>query len=298
MKRTTVALLGLAVLVLTLAAAASAKTSVVGGSVTITGSGTQWSLTFDNAATSTGSVKCWRYTFPPGIQATAIGTPPTGWTVGGSKPPPAPILAGRSATGIPPGGRASFPIVTDKPFDRSGSAGTAAISEDCVTDVFAPPRFGSQPPPPPPLATCRCKKLTIREIDPRMRSGSIKMEIEWTLRCQRKSGASCEAMFQIVAPKKKFPLVIKKTENTCKGACKAKNNGQTIVSIPYSDGSPRPRFAGETIRLTLKKYCRQGNAYRPAGAQTATIAVGEDGRLDRVQSDLDADGRPDGDEKR
>lgn len=113
---------------------AFAKQQTVSGKVTITGSGTNWTLTFENAASSTGSIKCWRYTFPPGVMATGIGNPPAGWTVGGNKPAPAPILGGKSNAGIPPGVKASFPIMTDKPFDTNGPPGIAAISEDCISD--------------------------------------------------------------------------------------------------------------------------------------------------------------------
>jgi hypothetical protein len=283
--------LGMALAMTVLVSAVGASVQTVSGKLTITGSGTRWVLTLDNGAGSTGAIKCWRYTFPPGVQATAIGSPPAGWTLGGNRPPPAPILGGRSTTGLAPGARAAFPIVTDRAFDTSGPAGTAAISEDCVADQSAPVAFGSAP---APLRKCLCRSLDVDELDASLRATKMKLEIEWTLRCRKGSG-SCEGLLQIVPPKKKFAFQLTRKTDVCRGPCGRKTNGQTLATIPYPKGAP-DRFAGETFRFTFRKFCRVGNAYRPAGAQTATVVVNEKGRVDRVASDLDANGVPDGDE--
>jgi hypothetical protein len=294
------AMLALAVVVLALASAASATQETVSGKLTISGSGTRWALAFDNAGTSTGSIKCWRYTFPPGVQATAIGTPPTGWQVGGNKPPPAPILGGRSDTGIPPGGRAAFPIVTDKPFDTSGPAGSAAISENCVNDVFAPASFGSQPPPPPPK-TCKCRSLDVTEVSMERLDSGLRLYIRWKLRCSRKTGARCEGRIEVLPPGKKFAVTMVPDDGAvaCKGRCRTRSTvGRKTVDADFKRSVEPTFWKGQTFHFRLKTFCKRGSELVANGTQSATIAFGEDGKLDKIQSDLNANGIPDGDEKK
>src|SRR3990167_7451539 len=120
-----------ALLVLVLGAAASATQQVGSGTATITGSGTNWSLTIAN--TGTEAIKCWRYTFPPGIQATGIKTP-----------------------GAFDAGRRLASVAADPP-------GTTAGSTDCVSDFTMPTDYGSTPPPPKPKPKCKCKSLKITD---------------------------------------------------------------------------------------------------------------------------------------
>jgi len=141
--------------------------------------------------TGTDSIKCWRYTFPPGILATGIRTPPAGWQVGGNRPPPAPILGGRSATGIPPGGKAAFGFTTDRPFDTGRVArlaadppGIANGSTDCVADFNMPVSYGSTPRKPKPK--CRCKFLNLTNVRP---EGLFAFSVFWTMGCIRVAGA-------------------------------------------------------------------------------------------------------------
>jgi len=292
-----------ALLVLVLVAAASATQQVGSGTATITGSGTNWSLTIAN--TGTEAIKCWRYTFPPGIQATGIKTPPSGWQVGGNKPPPAPILGGRSDAGIAPNGKATFGFTTTRAFDTgrrlasvaADPPGTTAGSTDCVSDFTMPTDYGSTPPPPKPKPKCKCKSLKITDATINRFPFDLAVNLSWSLACTPAGGGKCEGKIRVVAPTKKFAIRMIPKDGTvfCKGTCKELNDGKGTVRMDFA--APFS-LKGETFRFKLRKFCKRGLVYVPVGTQTTTIAFDEDGKLDRVQSDLNANGKPDGDEKK
>jgi len=194
-----VLILGLAIAMLGFAPASPGARTAVSGNVVIAGSGVNWTLTIQNAASSTGPIKCWRYTFPPGVLAAGIGAPPAGWQLGGNRPPPAPVLGGRSNAGIPPGGSATFPIVTDKAFDTAGPPGTAAVSEDCVTDATARVTFASKPQPTP----CMCERLDPTLTVTGLVAGAadttgltIFARLSWTMKCTGGTG-TCRGRLEV-----------------------------------------------------------------------------------------------------
>ncbi len=55
---------------------------------------------------------------------------------------------------------------------------------------------------------------------------------------------------------------------------------------------------GKTFRFKINKFCFRNGKYVAVGSQAVELAFGGDGRLDKVQSDLNANGTPDGDEKK
>jgi len=300
-----------ALLVLVLVAAASATQQVGSGTATITGSGTNWSLTIAN--TGTEAIKCWRYTFPPGIQATGIETPPSGWQVGGNKPPPAPILGGRSDAGITPNAKATFGFTTTRAFDTgrrlaSASAdppGTTAGSTDCLTDFTIPTDYGSSPPPPPPAPkpkTCKCRSLDVTSVAIDRGTADLRLHVNWELQCSKKKGSRCEGKLVVVAPSKKFKIAMQPKDGTvaCKGRCKrtTTENYATVVLTFDRDDLGRAFWKGQSFYFKLKTFCKRGSTFVANGTQSATIAFDEDGDLDKVQSDLSANGKPDGDEKK
>jgi len=59
-----------------------------------------------------------------------------------------------------------------------------------------------------------------------------------------------------------------------------------------------PAGQDQTFRFVLKKFCKRGDKFIQVGTQTTTLAYDEKGQLDKVQSDLNANGKPDGDEKK
>ena len=66
----------------------------------------------------------------------------------------------------------------------------------------------------------------------------------------------------------------------------------------YFDYDDLDSEAGQTFRFKLRKFCKRGLVNVPVGTQTTTIAFNERGGLSKKQSDLNANGIPDGDEKK
>lgn len=293
-------ILAFGVLVLAFVSAASATQQSVSGKGTIAGSGTNWTLTIEN--TGTTAIRCWRYTFPPGVLATGIRTPPAGWQVGGNRPPPAPILGGRSATGIPPGGKAAFGFTTDRPFvtgslnfAAADPPGVLAGSGDCVMDVNMPVSYGSAPTPKP---KCKCRSLKITKVVyDGLGEGDMDLDLKWSLSCTPEGGGRCEGKIRVIPPKKRFRIEMTPRDGTlrCKGTCKELNEGSSLVYFDYDDLDSE---AGQTFRFKLRKFCKRGLVNVPVGTQTTTIAFNERGGLSKKQSDLNANGIPDGDEKK
>ncbi len=290
---------------------APAADQAASGSVVISGSGTRWTLTITNAASSTGPIKCWRYTFPPGVLATGIGAPPAGWQVGGNRPPPAPILAGRSNAGIAPGQSAAFPIVTDKPFDTGGPPGVAAVSEDCVTDATARVTFASTPKPTP----CQCDRLdvslAISDVAGLSAQGvglTIYGRLNWKLVCTGGAGR-CEGRIEARPSKPDArkglkmmtrPLKLHQVQPdnvTCEGNCgKTTANSLKVALSAQTEAFDGSRLGTivRSVSVDVERTCKRK---RP----TVTLELvfkRVDGRvrIDRAKSDLNGNEVPDGEE--
>lgn len=278
------------------------------GRLTITGSGTDWRLTFANASSATGPIRCWRYTFPPRVNALGVTQPPGDWQVGGNRPPPAPILAGRSTTGIPPGGTAAFGVRTDVPLSRAGPFGTAAISEDCVGDVPAPVEFGPQPAPPPP---CRCKSLDTSFTAKGMTAGAhgflAELRLTWILRCTSGAGR-CKARFDVratnVHAKRGLRLGIPPKPGSggagrppkniqCEGPCRRTSAGseRLVVSSSkdYYRGDRLGTRAVPSVEIEIEHAC---GAKRRTDTFEIAFRKLDDGTvlIDRKNSDLNGNG--------
>lgn len=284
---------------------AGGAATIVSGKGEIIGSGTGYRLRITN--TGSEPIKCWRLTLPAGVMATAIGTPPSGWQVGAPGPAPQPVLGGQSATGIPPGGSADFPFTTDKGFPPELKS-ALRISGDCKSDVDAavtgPSGGGSTPPPPTPTPTCRCKALEIVDGSyPRQGRYDIGFNLEWRLTCTPKGGGGgCRGKIEVVPPTPRghrFDVVVPEGgERICKGDCKKPTTGPAFVRI-RSVGPFQPRDRkGQSFRFTLKLFCKRGAQFVRVGTKGVEIAYAEDGKFDPKQSDLNANGTPDGDEKK
>ena len=316
------ALLALVLVLLTLAAAASATQQVGSGTATITGSGTSWSLTIAN--TGTEAIKCWRYTFPPGIQATAIRNSPTGWQVGGNKPPPAPILGGRSDAGIAPSGRATFGFTTTRAFDTgrrlSGVSadppGITAGSTDCVSDFNIPTDYGSSPPPPQPKPKpCKCKTLDVEipvlrhpEIVRSTAGGlSIDFWLKWVMDCTNGAGR-CRGTVTAspTVGDRASGLRVKRLKGKnrtgvidCEGPCSRLNGGNVHFRLlgGANFGEAKLGKSVRVITLEVDRFCSRDLAPR-----TLDFVFGRDYRgepeIDFEKSDLNGNGIRDGKEKK
>jgi hypothetical protein len=222
--------------ILALASAASATQSAVTGKMTVTGTNGDYVLTVENDATSSGPIRCWRWSLGQGAMVTAAARV-DGWQLGLNKPAPAPIIAGRSDVGIPPGGKAQFRILTDKPFDGNGSPGEGAISETCQagSDVSVQMSFGSppkpepKPEPEPEPKACTCKDLKTRIVANRSsvtassaQGFQMELLVEWNLTCTKGAG-TCTGELTLApsARGKRLGIAVAAPAGTvtCEGPC-------------------------------------------------------------------------------
>jgi hypothetical protein len=293
---------------LALVSLASARQNVVTAKITVTGDNGDYIVTFENAATSTGNIRCWRWELGQGAMVTAASRA-DGWRLGLSKPAPAPIVFGQAVPpgeGIPPGGKVQFRILTDKPFDGNGSPGTAAVSEDCRVDaatelVFGSPPKPKAPDPEPKPKACVCKDLKTRILANRSSVTSssaqgFRMEllVQWTLTCTKGAGA-CSGQITLVPSVRGKRLGIAvdapAAAVTCKGPCA--NTTTRFQKYEVSGGArwatgKRGR-ADRLIRFQLKRTCKSTRL-----PQTFDVVFNRGGGIDPRLSDLNGNGIADG----
>jgi hypothetical protein len=299
----------LALSVLALSSAASARVQAVTGKMTVTGEKKDYILTVENDSSSTGPIKCWRWSLGQGAMVTAASRV-DGWQLGLNKPAPAPVIGGRSDVGIAPGGRATFRIITDKDFDGTGSPGDGAISETCLSgsDVAVQMTFGSPPKPipTPPPAACNCTNLSVvgsRYSSSQVNSGAatLKLSLNWTMNCSGASGRSCAGRIQLFAPKGSDIKIVSPSKDVqCKGRCRlgpSTHKGTTVMKATSTGDLYFDARAGKSFVFKLRLYCTRGGKEVLVGAKRMTFAFAGSGFLDKRKSDLNGNGVADGKEK-
>jgi hypothetical protein len=278
---------------------ASSATTTVSATAALTGSGTSYRLVARN--TGDEPILCFGLLLD-GVQPVAASGPPGVLTrVGSFQGRGLVHMQGNTTTpAIPAGGTANVDFQTNVAIPPSAGgeirySSTCQPGSDQVGRATGPPAPPS-PPPPPPKPRCQCKSLTITKAAISRFPFDLKIELTWNLACAPKGGARCEARIRVVPPKKRFAIKMLPRDGnlSCKGSCKARNEGESAIRMDFG----QPSLKGETLRFKLRKFCKRGFAYVPAGSQTTTVAFDEEGGLDRVQSDLNANGVPDGDEKK
>jgi hypothetical protein len=302
---------GLALAVLTLTSAASATLQAVTGKMTVVGDKGDYRLVIENDASSTGNITCWLWELGQGALVTAASRV-DGWQLGLSRMAPAPIIGGRVAppgTGIPPGGRAEFRILTDKTFDPNGSPGRGAISEDCKTDSSVVMTFGTPPKPipKPPPSACNCTNLSVtgsKYSSSQVNTGDaqLKLSLNWTMSCTGASGRPCAGRIELTAPKGSDIEIVAPTRGNvqCKGRCRlgpSTHKGTTVMRATSAGNLYFDARAGKSFVFRLKLYCTRGGKEVLVGAKRMTFAFAGSGFLDKRKSDLNGNGVADGKEK-
>lgn len=303
-----VAALAITTVPLAVVSFASARAHAITGKLTVTGDNGDYVLTIENASTSTGNIRCWRWTLGQGAMVTAASRA-DGWRLGLSKPAPAPIIAGQivpPGDGIPPGAKQTFRILTDKPFDGNGSPGTAAVSEDCRTDASAEIVFGTppKPVPKPPPSACNCTNLSVvgtKYSSSQVNSGKaqLKLNLNWTLSCSGAAGRPCTGRFEVLAPAgSDIQLVMPANGKvSCKGRCigpPSTSRGTAKLRATSASDLYFDRRAGKSFVFRLRLYCTRNGKEVLVGAKRMTFAFNGAGFLDKRKSDLNGNGVPDG----
>jgi hypothetical protein len=298
------------VFALSVASLASSATATVSATATLTGSGTSYRLTVRN--TGDEPILCFGLLLD-GVQPTSASGPAGVLTrVGTFQGRGLVHMQGNAATpAVPAGGTANVDFTTNVAVPQN-AGGEIRYSSTCqpgsdqigrATGPTAPP---SPPPPPKPKPPkCQCKDLQI--VDGKYRKpgrADLAADFEWRLTCNPRAGrGGCEGKIEVVPPRRDFEIDVTlppKGERTCKGGCRKVTEGPAFVRMQFGPG---PRYAGQTFRIKLKLFCKRGARYVAVGAQTASISFTDRDstgliRFDPVQSDLNANGIPDGDEKK
>ncbi|HEU0304345.1 MAG TPA: hypothetical protein VFR32_07180 [Gaiellaceae bacterium] len=187
-----------------------------------------------------------------------------------------------------------------------------ATNRNTQTSAEGLHRVGSQPPEivpngsggaPQPLGPCECAKLDARILKdarrtPVVREGravqDVKVRVSWALRCGPGTGG-CSASVRLT-PDSGFrfdeaftsPKEFDENEVTvsCKGPCGKTKIGTRQVKL---NGELEKDF---TLQLTARVRCASQSYF-----QVFKLFFQPNGRLDREDSDLNGNGRPDGKEK-
>jgi hypothetical protein len=215
---------------------------------------------------------------------------------------------------VRPGETVTFDFRTDRPI-APNAGGEIRYSDTCqpgsdqIGRATGPPAAPPKPKLKPPR--CQCKSLTIdqavfkrfkpavfnrRQVLP-LRLG---LNLRWKIRCSPNKGqGGCEGKIEVSPPvkKKAVRLFVPKGKELCKGNCKRSKAGTMRLVMNFHLGlNPLRELQGESYRFGLKKFCKRAGDYVLVGTQSTTIAFDERGHFDPVQSDLNANGIPDGDE--
>lgn len=306
LRRLTLGLIPLAALVL-VSFAFSARTTVNATAV-ISGSGTSYRMTVRN--TGDEPILCFGLLLD-GVQPTSASGPQGVLTrVGTFQGRGLVHMQGNAgAPAVPAGGTVNVDFVTNVPIPVNAGgeirySATCQPGSDQIGRATGPPAAPPKPKPKPPR--CQCKDLEIIDGKHRKARGrtDFAVDFEWRLTCTPKAGRrGCEGKIEVVPPKRESKIEVLLPENgerICKGTCKKATEGPAFVRLNFG---PAPKLRGQTFPVKLKLYCKRGAKYVAVGAQTASI-VFDDGsrdgvtRFDPVQSDLNANGIPDGDEKK
>lgn len=297
-----------AVVALAAGSTASARQQVVAGTAVVTGDAGDYNLSIESAATSTAPIRFWRWELGQGRMVTAASRV-DGWQLGLSKPAPAPIIAGRATgTGIAPGQKATFRILTDMPFDGDGAPGILHVSEDGVTDVLFMLIFGSPPKPKPePVVACSCRNLTVtgsKYSSSQVNTGvaRLKVNLNWALTCAGAPGKPCTGRIEIQPPARSdIRVATPKSRNVrCAGRCTgtpsttrgtARMEATSVKDLYFDER------AGKSFAFRLRLWCTRGSKEVLVGSKRMTFAFGSGGFLDKRKSDLNGDGVPDGRDK-
>jgi hypothetical protein len=305
--------IGFALLIALVAASlASSAAATVSATATLTGSGTSYRMTVRN--TGDEPILCFGLLLD-GVQPTSASGPAGVLTrVGTFQGRGLVHMQGNAATpAVPPGGTATVDFRTNVavPPNAGGEirySSTCQPGSDQVGRATGPTPPPSPPPPPPkPKPKCQCKDLQIIDGKRRPRTNDdFAVDFEWRLTCTPKDGRrGCEGKIEVVPPKQgKFTAELRvpaNGERVCKGTCRRVTEGPAFVGMSFRPGDP-VKFLGQTFRFKLKLFCKRGSRYVAVGTQTASIVFKERGftgsAIDPVQSDFNANGTPDGDEKK
>lgn len=306
-RRTLVFSLGVACLALVSAAAATQQ--AVSGRMIVTGTAGDYRLRIENSPSSTGPIRCWRWTLGQGARVTAASRV-DGWRLGLNQPAPAPIIGGQSEAGIPPGGYAEFRILTDKPFDGNGSPGDGALSETCQagSDVPVQMEFGSppkpapqpRPEPKPKPKPCTCKDLKTRIVANRSsvtqstaQGFTMELLVEWNLTCTKGAGRCSGALTLAPSARGKrlgIAIAAPVAAVKCAGPCARTTTRfqRYVVTGGQRWATGKRGRTDRLVRLQMKRICKSTRI-----PQIFDIVFNRSGGIDLRLSDLNANGRED-----
>jgi hypothetical protein len=264
--------------------------------------GETYTLTVVN--TGTENLQCMQFFVASGVTVTSVAQPsnahvgfgPTSF--GGGFVPP-----------LAPGGTAAFRFQTSAPYPANGG-GMLHVSADCRTDVIvaATGPGAAAPPPPPPAKPCKCTKLTMTTTPHSFTESeghTFEFTINYKITCTGGTG-TCKGGIQPVVPIHVSPdgginffvsdLTIATNKGlrlSCYGRCGRLNTGEIhIVGHSKSSLTPKAR-RGKIFVFKFKLSCINGAVTTPEGAVSMTVVFDARGFVDRMKSDLNADGRPD-----
>ena len=275
--RRAVSLLALLAALLLFAAPASAAPSAVGGSGTLSGSGTSYTLVVAN--TGSDPIKCMRYFAPAGTTiASASGNGAASFGNG----------FGAQGLSLAQGQSATFSFTTSQPL--GSDLGQLHLSGDCVSDVNGSLALASTPPTAGP---CKCITFYARILpssialtNPGERGGlHMEFDVTWFMNCSTGSGG-CTGRFELLPPQPALKLGARLKPLSgridCTANCAATQTGTMHFTLIGGRALGNPARLGHSYALTVKRTC-QGKTVAP---QTFVLKFNKIGLVDKAKSRL------------
>jgi hypothetical protein len=309
-------LVGLVLLAVVIAPAATGVPSVVAAVADITGPDADGYMTLTVRNTGTEPILCFALLVPSAVKVVGAEDISPEWRLIASRPVPTPDIGARSPNGpgIPPGGSVRLRFRTDPAYPANGDARLIVSASPNCTPVVEAPVTGPPPPPPPPPKPkpvpkkCECDDVgaTVRRVF--IGQFEFSMTVDWVLTCKGDNGVRCQGelkgfgwvgndQIKVLrpAPKKAKkgqpanPVIV-----TCKGKCAKKpSKGSVRVSGSTKTNSFRTKVrAGQGYTFVFSSFCDD----RKRGSYRVYVKFDAKGRIDKKKSDLNGNGKIDSEE--
>ena len=281
---------------------AAASPTAVSARGTLVGEGTSYTLTVE-AGGSSDAIQCMRYSTPSGTTIVSVTGPGSTAAFGNG--------FGSQGTNIIAGNSKTWTFTTSKPISADNH-GALEVSSTCAagSDVTA---TLEGPLPPGKTNACKCLTFNARIVPKSLSLFGISdtglnlgFTVFWTLNCTAGVGG-CAGEFEVSPPQpaaqlgSKIRLVDKNGKIgaatgafTCEGDCGKLTEGTQGFRLFGKKPLGAKNRANKSFTMTMSRTC-QGKKLRPI---TFTLHFDKLGQVDKKKSDLNANGKPDGKEKK
>ena len=199
--------------------------------------------------------------------------------------------------------------ISDAAADADGNAyvggfllptsGLSGITIKGASDAFVAEIGGTGLPPPCECSTIKTGVTGAVDFNAKQKAATFAFTVDWSMQCSGGGGETCDGAIDATAPVgSDIKLSQPPQEITCEGACSMAGPFGVTGHFKVSGTSARSlapnRRAGKSFRFRFKTFCVAGQTKHAEPDGVFTVVYNAKGRVDKRQSDLNGDGRPDG----